>query len=443
MSDAAAPAKKSGFGLFKAVLGGCAGLATGVIGVYATAFVDSVAKPGKPVANFAVRAEGLNVSFQNQATGQSGWWDYGDGSPLEPYEPEKSVAHTYAKPGNYSAKLTVRNFLNEENERTVPVDLAAGAANAGPVISDFTVEPVGGAATAPATFRIRGEVRNADRVIWDLGGDKLEVTDSPGVFEKLVVIERAGRYPIQMIGLTGKTPVRKVTTVDVAAARVGAISAILRVTDSGTQVERKEFAETVSLPIPAKDAKPFERTLQARPGFAIAEAKVGTVKSPVLKNLKVEVAADKRSAKLTGEWASAGDAAQKAVGGSEVMVPVTLAEEKATPGTTLPTDTLAAVFTGEGGFVSMNFEDAARSASLPIPAAPLGMTELKRTMQLEIREEAGARGVAVIGLVKELSLPLRATITSQTTGRVYIIEAATQRNGTLRVVLTPQAAKRL
>ena len=436
-ATAPAPVKKSGFGIFKAALGGFAGLATGVIGVYATALVDQVAKPGKPIANFAVvRADGLNVNFQNQATGQTGWWDFGDGSPLEPFEPEKSVAHTYAKPGNYSVKLTVRNFLMEENDRSVPVDLTTPAALATPpTITDFTVEPIGGTATAPATFRLRGEVKNADRVIWDLGGDKVEVTDSPGVFEKLFVIEKPGDLTIQMIGLMGKVPVRKSAVVKVSAPLNGALSVLLRVTDTGTQIERREIPQTVSLPIPAKDAKPVERVLSAGPGFTIAEAKLGKVNSTALKNLKVEVAADKKSAKLTGDWAITGDAAQKATGGSDVMVPVTLIQEKATP-TTPTTDSLAAVFTGDGGFVMQNTENAARSASLPIPIQPSGMTNFSRKMQLEIREMVGDR-TAVIGFLEDLKLPLKGTITSKITGQKYIIDASQQKNGSLRVVLTP------
>ena len=445
MSIAAAPtaAKKSGFGVFKAALGGFAGLATGVIGVYATALVDQVAKPGKPIANFEVRAEGLTANFQNHATGQTGWWDFGDGSPLEPFEPEKSVVHTYAKPGSYSAKLTVRNFLMEENDRSVPVDLNANAGPAGgPAINDFTVEPIGGFATAPATFRLRGEVKNAERVIWDLGGDKLEVTDSPGVFEKLIVIERPGTFPIQMIGLAGKTPVRKMANVTVAAPSNGAFSVVLKITDSGSQVERKEIPQTVSLPIPAKDPKPVERVLNAAPGFTIAEAKLGKVASPALKNVKVEVAADKKSAKLTAEWASSGDAAQKVTGGSDVMVPVTLVQEKSTP-TNLPVAMLASAFTGEGGFVMQNSVNPARSASIELPPAPAGLSNSTRKIQLDIQEMIVGKGVASIGKMEDLKLPLRASITSMATGQVYIVEASIQKNGSLRVVLTPHLGPKL
>ena len=434
MSTASAPAKKSGFGVFKAALGGFAGLATGVIGVYATAIVDKVAKPGKPIADFSVKADGMNVNVQNRATGQSGWWDFGDGSSLEPFEPEKDVVHTFAKPGHYAVKLTVRNFLMEENDRSVPVDLTASKALIGPTITDFTLESIGGAATAPAMFRMRGEVKNADSVIWDLGGEKIEVTDSPGVFEKLFVIENPGPVQIQMIGLAGKVPVKKMSVVNVLAPANGAFSVSLKVTDTGTQGERKEFPETVSVPIPAKDAKPVERILKAQPGYTIAEAKLGAVKSTAMKNLKVEIAADKQSAKLTGDWASTGDAAQKASGGAEVMVPLILVQEKAKT-TTRPMD-LSATFSAEGGFVMQNTANPVRSAIVQLPTVPAGMTNSTRKLQLEINEMSGGRK-AVIGNVVDLKLPLKASITSVTTRQVYIIDVVQQPNGLLRIVLTP------
>ena len=37
------------------------------------------------------------------------------------------MTHTYTKPGSYTVKLTVRNFLGDENERSVPVDVATAA----------------------------------------------------------------------------------------------------------------------------------------------------------------------------------------------------------------------------------------------------------------------------------------------------------------------------
>ena len=438
MSTASTPAKKSGFGVFKAALGGFAGLATGVIGVYATAIVDKVAKPGKPIADFSVKADGMNVNVQNRATGQSGWWDFGDGSSLEPFEPEKDVVHTFAKPGHYAVKLTVRNFLMEENDRSVPVDLTVGTTQVGPTITNFSLESIGGAATAPAMFRMRGEVKNADSVIWDLGGEKIEVTDSPGVFEKLFVIENPGPVQIQMIGLAGKVPVKKMSVVNVLAPANGSFSVSLKVIDSGTQVERKEYPETVSLPIPAKDAKPVERILKAQPGYTIAEAKLGAVKSTAMKNLKVEIAADKQSAKLTGDWDSTGDAAQKASGGAEVMVPVILVQEKATT-TSRPMD-LSATFSAEGGFVMQNTANPVRSAILQLPSVPAGMTNSTRKLQFEINEMSNGRKT-VIGVVADPKLPLKASITSVTTRQGYTIEVMQQANGSLRIVLTPQLNK--
>src|SRR5688572_19107828 len=122
------PAKKSGW--LKAGILGMLGLGGGIAGTYLTAVVDRAVKPAKPVANFAVATDGLTLSCQNHASGESGWWDFGDGTPLEPFAPDKPVSHAYTKPGSYAVKLTVRNFFGDENERTVPVDVAVAAKDA-------------------------------------------------------------------------------------------------------------------------------------------------------------------------------------------------------------------------------------------------------------------------------------------------------------------------
>ena len=64
------------------------------------------------------------------------------------------------------------------------------------------------------------------------------------------------------------------------------------------------------------------------------------------------------------------------------------------------------------------------------------MTNFTRKMQLEIREMVGDR-TAVIGFLEDLKLPLKGTIASKITGQRYIIDASQQKNGSLRVVLTP------
>src|SRR5581483_406428 len=97
-------------GWVKAAAGAVLGLLSGAGMMYVSVVVDKVVKPAKPVANFAVTADGMTVRCENRATGESGWWDFGDGAPLEPFDPNQpAVEHTYPKPGNYSVKLTVRN----------------------------------------------------------------------------------------------------------------------------------------------------------------------------------------------------------------------------------------------------------------------------------------------------------------------------------------------
>src|SRR5262245_22466169 len=100
------------FGWIKAGVTGLFGLVSGAVLVYFTPLVDRVIKPGKPVANFKVEADGLKVAFHNRSTGGGdGWWDFGDGSALEPFlSNEDAVTHTYAKPGVYTAKLSLRNL---------------------------------------------------------------------------------------------------------------------------------------------------------------------------------------------------------------------------------------------------------------------------------------------------------------------------------------------
>jgi len=422
--------------------GGLAGLMAGGVGMYASAIFNQVAKPPRPVANFAISAEGMTVTCQNHATGQSGWWDFGDGSPLEPYTSEQTnVPHTYTKPGNYAVKLIVRNFLMEENERSVPVDLsttgtAATAAATGPAIPSFSVEPIGGVATAPATFRVRGEVRNADHVIWDLGTEQLEVGDSKGIFEKLVVFEKPGPYQVQLIGYNGKQAVKRAVQVNVSEARSGTFSAVVRVTDSGTQIDRKETTQTLTVPLPAKGATTIERAISVRPGHTIAEVRLGKVANPAMKSMRVEIAANKKTAKVIGEWAPTGkESSSQAGGGTDVLIPFTLVEERARP---LPTstETVATQFTPEGSFILANPTDTVISAMLPLPPVPTGMTDFKRLMQFEIREITPDKQMRVIGALPDLKPPFRATVNSSS-GRPQVVDVQLIQNGQLRVTLTP------
>lgn len=436
MADAApaTPAKK-GFSLFKPIAGGLAGLAAGIVGMYSTAIINSVAKPSKPLANFSVNAEGLNVSCQNHATGDSGWWDFGDGTPLEPFDAaQPAETHSYAKPGSYTVKLTVRNFLSEENERTVPVELRAGTAAASvanaPTISKFSVEAIGGATVSPATFRIRGEVKNAERVIWDLGGEKLEVTDSPGVFEKLIVFEQPGSFPIQLTGLTDRTAVKQATMVTVTAAKAGSLTVLIRTVDTGSRIVRQEIPEMIAMPLPPKGVKQmtFEKLVNARPGHQIAEAKLGKAATGAVKNVKIEVAADRKSAKLSGEFTATGEIATKASGGSDAMISVQTTQEKKTV-ELMPGNSIAVPF----GVADVS---GAMSAIVALPPAPYGVSNVQRKIEFQIREVAVDGRTSIIGSVPDLKLPLHNSVKT-IDGRQFIIDAELQREGQLRVALKP------
>lgn len=387
-------------GWLKAVLGGVVGLGSGVVGVYATAVVDRVAKPPKPVANFAVTADGLTVTFQNHASGESGWWDFGDGTPLEPFDPAKpAVAHTYARPGTYAVVLTVRNFLMDENDRRVPVDLTQATVAQAPAVTGLTVEPIGPRPVAPAAFRVRGEVKNADRVVLDLG-DKVEVTTDNGQFERLVVFDKPGQFPVQLTGLNGKQADKKSHLVKVEAATAGMFSVVLRVTDTVAKVERRESPVSVAVPLPAKGAKPvIEKQIPATPGFTLAEVKLGQVASPAVKNLRAEVTPDRKSVRLRGEWAVVGDGATKAAGGSDVVVPLTLVQER-TVSRQGPTDAVSAQMPAEqtGGQIR-------GSATLRPRTQPLGTAGVQRRTGIEIRQATADGQTSMVATDTDVKFP--------------------------------------
>ncbi|HVK17608.1 MAG TPA: PKD domain-containing protein [Fimbriiglobus sp.] len=377
-------------GWMKGFVGAVLGLMSGAGMMYLSVIVDTVVKPSKPVANFAVAAEGLTVNFQNHSSGESGWWDFGDGSPLEPFDAgQQTVAHTYPKPGSFTAKLTVRNFLMEENTRTVPVDLSAATPQTLPMsITGLQVEPVGAQAIAPATFRVRGEVQNAEKAILDLGDEKPEVITENGPFDRLVVIEKPGQFPIRLTGLSGKVAMQQLKTVTVSQPTAGSLAVVLRVTDTGTRVDRRETTTTIPVPVPAKGAKTFEKVVRADAGCTVTEARIGKLASPAVKNVKAEVAADKLSVKLTGDWA--GDA--KAAGGSDVLVPLTQIVEK-TVRVNLPVQPRSASVT------------PGQPVDLALPPVPAGLTGHQRKMALEFRLATVTGATSVIQAVPDLKLP--------------------------------------
>ncbi len=347
-------------GIFKAGGAAAFGLLTGAAMMYGRAAVDKVVKPTRPVANFSVGGvDGLTVSLQNQAAGDSGWWDFGDGTALEPFVTDQPAAHTYTKPGNYPVKLLVRNFLMEENDRTVPVEVAAPASAAPGLLPKLTLEvrPIGPQSVAPATFQVRGKVENVERAFLDLG-DRVELAEV-GTFEKYIVLDKPGTSAIQLIGHSGKQVVKQSQSVNVIGDRAGGASAVVRTVDSGTRIEPATWPELVPVPL-VKAAKTFEKVVPARPGFTLSAAKLGASPKGV-KGLTAAVAADKRSVKLAGEWEA---------GATEAMVPLTLTGERAVP-VSFP-QTAAVPFDGS-------------AATVPLPPQRRDIAGLTRRVSVELR----------------------------------------------------------
>jgi len=404
MADASSG--KRGWGIFKAIGGGAVGLATGVAGVYSTALIDNFAKPPKPIANFSCSSEGLTVTCQVQASGTSGWWDFGDGTALEPFDAtDKSVSHTYAKPGHYPVKLVVRNFVGEDNERTVNVDLTvpSAATSGGPTISSLSVEPLGGT-TAPAMFRVKCELKNVKQAMLFSGQAELkpEVFSGTSTIVRDVVYERPGQFGLQLFGLNGDSADMKFAVINVAAPRPGVLSVVARIADRGERIERKSSLTTATVAVPAKPAGGFEKIVVPEAGWTFAEAKLEKFTSPAAKNVKAEVQPDKKSIKITGEWTGTGDKATKSAGGSDVLIPMLVVQERSV---TLPATTQSAaaqlVFTGD--MFSGDLFNGPVEASLKLPAPPAGTVKLDRRIAFDLHEMA-QKDQIVFGM-KELARP--------------------------------------
>jgi hypothetical protein len=382
MADAAPQAKKSS-GWIKAGILGVVGLGSGIAGTYATAVVNSVVKPAKPVANFSVSAEGLTVTCQNRATGDSGWWDFGDGTALEPFATDSPVTHTYVKPGNYSVKLTVRNFLADENERSVPVEVKVGPKDApAPLITNFAVRPVGSSSMAPATFRVTGDVANADHCVWDYGDGRLEVVQA-GKIDRMVTFDKPGAFPLSVVAHSSTQAVKQASAVKVEAAPVGTLMAVLKVTDSGSKITRLARNESVAIPVPSGKNAPanFSKTIQARPGCTIVDAAPAAPNIMGVKNLKAAVSADRRSVTVSGDWAGDQKAAAKVGGGSDVVIPLKMTEDRAAAVQPAVTHVTGAI-PGQTG-----------RCDLPLPPLAAGMT---REFQIEIRQVLATGPVQVV-----------------------------------------------
>jgi PKD repeat protein len=330
-----------GSGWFKAILGALLGLMSGAVMTYLTPLVDRFVKPAKPLANFYHEQQGLTVTFHNRSTsGTEGWWDFGDGSPLEPVSSRDSaLSHTYAKPGNYTAKLSLRNFVGEESERTVAVNLDTPKP-AEPGIAALDAVPLSQTAYAPAAFRISARVQNADLCIYDFGeGRPLKViTDPANEPDRLITFHRPGKHTIRLVAVNGKKTVERSQVIQVNTPPAGMACVLLTVTYQGTLLETATpVPESIFVTIPQNyqnNAYPFDYVFSAKPGFEITDAKLALTNPDDAKIVRVVKSPDRHTVHLTGELPKPSGWTFHKGKMPTLMAQVSLSQEKRTPQST-------------------------------------------------------------------------------------------------------------
>jgi PKD repeat protein len=372
------------------------GLLSGAIMMYATPLVDKFVKPTKPVANFEKVNEGTTVTFHNRTTGAGeGWWDFGDGSALEPYTPNQdTISHTYTHGGDYAVKLTVRNLYGDESDRTVNLHVDAAQAVLPPAIDEFEVKPVGGS-YAPATYRISSKVKNAQLCVWDLGDDRaLEVTSaSLENQDRLVTFEKPGGYQIRMVAINNGQHKEMTEIVQVECCPKGMVTAIATTTDQATRVESlaSDFTFCESFPPHATEGTfHVDRQAPAKPGYEITDVHLAstTGQAPRLqgkselafdapsacrgaKNLKLQVASDRSSVHLVGDLVKDDSMVKVNSPLPHLLVPVVIEQQKKTPVTRAAVP-VAGALTTPG------------TAILSLPPLPADWIDTKRQVQLEL-----------------------------------------------------------
>jgi PKD repeat protein len=408
---------KSG-GWLKACLGTVAGLCSGAVMMYLSPLLDRIVKPAQPQANFAVEHVGLAATFHNRSLHYtSGWWDFGDGSPLEPVSPGQDVlTPTYPDAGDYTAKVSVRNLIGEENERGVAVHLGAAQA-VPPQITSLDVYPVSAGCYAPATFRIVTKVKNAQVCVWDLSdGRPLEViTDVPETQDRLVTFQKPRRYTVKLAAVNAGQAAERTTTIDVLGAPTGTVTALVNVLDQGTRVETLNGSYAIAASFPPhshEDVFAINRQVPARMGFEIREVRLQSGQGPAInvkagqmgmdidptalgapgaRKLHLQLSPDRQLLRLTGELFKAGGLLKRGQAAPAVLVPLMIVQQRRGPAQRQPV-MVAATLTVPG------------SALLALPEVPPDWEEMHRELHLEMRDGDQS-------LLPESPLPRSGTIT--------------------------------
>jgi PKD repeat protein len=297
-------------GWVKAFVTSIVGLISGAVIMYVTPLVNNAIKPPKPVANFASQVDGLTVSFNNRSTGGvQGWWDFGDGAALEPFDPKIDIVkHTYAKPGAYSVKLTLHNLLGEDNDRTAQVMLDGTVVAANPEIVSFKLEPLAPDQRVPAVYRLVSNVKAATHCILSLGDERTaEVLDASGNLERYVTFNEMGNYTVRFAAINGKKVAEKMETVYISPNDSSNPLAKLLVSYKAVRVER---SQPRVVPIRCDwmggsqaSVTAFRKERTVDQGKSIISAELVNIpgEGSAVRNVNVAIAADKKHIVVSGE----------------------------------------------------------------------------------------------------------------------------------------------
>ncbi|MFO0863203.1 MAG: PKD domain-containing protein [Gemmataceae bacterium] len=295
----------------KTIMGSIAGMIGGAILMYLNNFVTGAIKPAKPVPNFSFQATGLTLQFQNRSTGgTSGWWDFGDGSALEPFDPKQpAITHTFPNFGSYNVRLTLYNLLGEETDRTVSVNLDARNASP-PVIEDFQVISASNdpQPAAPATFRVYAKVKNAELLLWTLGTERpaeIATDGVGGVHDRMITLKEYGWHTIRLVAVSGKQVSEQTKTVFVGVpSERPAPGAALQVAYDAVQVERKSQNFNLPIIMPANQSGSswrFEEERAVPAGWRIGDLKAKPAPPNLVRNAELALSPDRTRFLVKGE----------------------------------------------------------------------------------------------------------------------------------------------
>ncbi len=295
-------------GWIKAGITSVLGLVSGAVLMYGSSLVNNVIKPGKPVPNFSVQVTGSLVNFNNRSTsGTQGWWDFGDGSALEPYDPKISnVQHTYGKPGTYNVKLALRNLVGEEADRTVAVVVEDNTPPS-PEITMFQLIPITPGERAPAVYRLVSKIKNAKFCILSTGDERpLQIIEDVATQERYITFDEMGSFTVRLAAVSGKNAVEKSQTVFVSPNEGKQPLAKLRAEYTIAKVSRP--IKTWYLACDWQGGKDDATSAFRRESTILKAGHIESVtllnqpdaKDPV-RNVKVEISPDKSHVIVTGE----------------------------------------------------------------------------------------------------------------------------------------------